>query len=394
MVCRTTIKRNNAKLTGLNYFSDDVPANNTIWVLGDNILTDAAGHYNYFKKNKDTKGLETLTNQLYMENMYAIRIVSPGIYTARQAKNTPNIILNMLVDTLNTKAKVPHTLVILMNDYRFWNNRDLLATYQMERIIHRFLKEIRRIIEARNLSLPPRAVNWDYPRIFISQALPLPNNMSKPYPKGFKANRSEYNQLLQREEAQLNYQSVNMSAFSSENGNNLFSEDGAITQKGFRTIWTTISDAIHKSDNQNRINANKAKAKQLAAQMASATSEATHSVRQLSDADDESEINNMDGCRKKKTKLTKRALLDEFNSSHRQTNTSKSLQDSPNSEISEYFTAHHNNQYDRSEYTAKHGTHTGHRKLCNDCYHHKPAYRGKHKNKRPSNWRNQNPNRH
>lgn len=170
-----------------SYITDNVPANNTIWVLGDALLKEAAGHYSYFKKKKGEQKSADL-QPLYMESMYAIRMVMSGIYTAKQAKNIPSIILNSLEDTLNVKAKVPHTLVILINNSRFWNDADLLQ-YQMDRILKRFFKEIARIIEDRNLSLPPRAVNWDYPRIFITKALPLPNNMSKPYPKGFKANR-------------------------------------------------------------------------------------------------------------------------------------------------------------------------------------------------------------
>lgn len=300
-------------------------------MLGDNILTDAAGHYNYFKKLKDSTDPGVLAKQLYMENMYAIRIVSPGVYTSKQAKNTPNIILNSLVDTLNTKAKVPHTLVILMNDYRFWNNKDLLDQ-QMNRILHRFLREIRRIVEARNLSLPPRAVNWDYPRIFLSLALPLPNNMTKPYPKGFKANRKAYNQLLQEEEDQLNYHSISMASFSSENENNLFSEDGVITQKGYRAMWTMISDTIHKSDNQIRIEINKARAKHLAAQMTSMKSEAQNKSGSLSDSD-VSEIDCGDRSRERTRKVTKRALIDEFNSSDRRNFNQKSQPDSPSSTI-------------------------------------------------------------
>lgn len=137
----------------------------------------------------------------------------------------------------------------------------------MERLISKFICELRRIIEARNLSLPPRAVNWDYPRIFISRALPLPNNMTKPYPKGFKANRRRYNRLLQRGEEQLNYRSFNFSDFTCENSNKLFADDGSLTPLGYSNIWMTISDIIHKSDNHNRITANKLRAKQIAAEI-------------------------------------------------------------------------------------------------------------------------------
>lgn len=369
---------------------DDVPANNTIWVLGDCILTEAAGHYNYFKKLKDSNGPESISKQLYMETMYAIRIIPPGLYTHKQARNIPNLILNSLVDTLNTKAKVPHTLVIMMNDYRFWNDMNIL-THQMDRLIFRFLKEIRRIVESRNLSLPPRAVNWDYPRIFLTRALPLPNNMSTPYPKGFKANRRKFNRLLLKFEEDLNYKSINMPDFACENENQFFTENGGITQKGYRNIWSTISDAIHKSDNQTRINLNKAKAKQLSAQITVTKSEMRDINDPFKDESDISDIEYIDDHQEPKIKSTKRALLQEFDSSDttKQVVKCKPKQNyyhSPSSTVSEYFTVD-NSTSRQPDHPRDHSRF--YHKPRNDHYHHKPYNRKKRLHKRPSNWRNQ-----
>lgn len=272
--------------------------------------------------------------------MYAIRIISPGVYTNKQAKNIPNIVLNSLVDTLNVKAKVPHTLIIILNDHRFWNDSNMLK-YQMERILARFFKEIRRIAEARNNSLPPRAVNWDYPRIFVTKALPLPNNLPS-YPRGFKANRAEFNMLLQQGEQQHNYKSIALPEFTCDNEHNLFNKYGSLTQKGYRTLWITISDAVHRSDNLTRININKAKAKQLSAQITLTKSE-------LND-DDQSE-DSLSGIQylgdnthrnAREPKPTKRALINDFNAQSRLTEDDDT--DSPTSVISEFYTIQHKQQ--------------------------------------------------
>lgn len=362
--------------------ADDVPANNTIWVVGDSVLTEAAMHYNALKRKKEPSN--ELQN-LYMENMYAIRLISPGLYTAHQAKNLPNVVLNALVDTLNVKAKVPHTLIIMINDSRFWNDADLL-TYQMERIIHRFIKEIRRIVEARNLSLPPRAVNWEYPRIFITRALPLPNNMTKPYPKGFKQNRRRYNRLLLRNEEHCDYITINLPEFTSDNDNKLFAQDGSITHKGYLQLWTTISDAVHKSDNQNRINYNKAKAKQLASQITLTKQE----LRPTADDDDDmmSDVEHLqetkDTTSHKTKQPVKRALLQEFNtfkSTHG--NNSRNYDSSPDSTISEYFTAHQ----DQRSVTVDVNKATYHRNKGDRRKNFHTNFRGGRKN----NWRNQHP---
>lgn len=270
--------------------------------------------------------------------MYAIRLVLSGIYTAQQAKNIPNIILNSLVDTLNVKAKGPHTIVLMVNDHRFWNNTDLLL-YQMERIIDRFFREIRRIIEARNLSLPPKVVNWDYPRLFITRALPLPNNMTRAYPPAFKANRRRYNRLIQRAEEALNFRSINLAEFTSENSNKLFAPDGSITHLGYKTLWISISDAIHKADNQDRIIVNKARAKQLASQI-TVTKAEIRNLQQDDDDDDDMDVKLLVSPTNNKTqeentkRPIKRSLLNDFTSTN-----SSTIRSSPASVAGgEYFT--------------------------------------------------------
>lgn len=316
---------------------DDVPANNTIWILGDQLLTEAANHYSFFKGKRVVDPATNDANALYMESMYAIKLIPSGMYTTNQAANMPNIILDALVDTLNQKAKVPHTLIIVINDYRFWNNADLLQ-YQMDRIIARFIKEIKRIAEARNLSLPPRAVNWDYPRIFITRALPLPNNMDRPYPRGFKANRRRYNRTLLRGESELGYRSINLPEFICDNSNHLFMTNGSLTAKGFRSFWTSISDAVHKADNQDRIMLNKVRAKQLAAQIAVTSQELKelNNSQQINTFSDLSDVEPMEN-QKPDSKPTKRALINDFN---KQTD-GILYGNSPASQISEYFTAQH-----------------------------------------------------
>lgn len=362
----------------MSLLPDDVPANHTIWIIGDGLLTNAAGHYNTFKRRQgDPKAsLELQQDSLYIENMYAIRIVPLGLYTTKQAQNLPNILLNALVDTLNIKAKVPHTLIVIINDHKFWNNHDLLE-HQMERIIKRFIKEIRRIAEARNLSLPARAVNWDYPRIFITKALPLPNNMSKTYPKGFKPNRRRYNRLLQRGEHYSNYRAINLSDFTCENSNNFFNEDGSITPDGYKNFWITISDAVHKADNANRITLNKLRAKQLAAQITVTSKEMRdihaddtisdiEMLQDTSDSDQNKPLHKQD-----KAKRPRRALLGDFNQSS----------DSPASTISEYFTLQHNSKSERIQ-----GHRHKHFKSSNKIQQ-GSKFHGKMKHQRKSTWR-------
>lgn len=351
-----------------------MPANNSTWIIGDSLLTEAAGHYGVFKKKKGESQQKLEENHLYIETMYAIQCISTGIYTVHQATNMPNLLLNVLVDTLNAKAKIPHTLVIVLNDHKFWNQSFDLLQFQMERIITKFIKEIQKIVEARNWSLPPKAVNWDYPRIFITKVLPLPNGMECPYPKGFKTNCRKFNKLLLRGEVPNKYFTINMAAFTCENDNNLFNKKGGLTDKGFREFWVAIRDAIHKSDNARRIKENKMKAKMIAKQITLNNGD----VNQYNDKSD-GNLSDIEALESETTHNTahhskpadspkskpKRSLINAFNASEQHLPRYQSHSPAP-SDLSEYYTAAGNFRHSNLNDT----------QLTNLSFHHKP-YRGR-----------------
>lgn len=99
----------------------------------------------------------------------------------------------------------------------------------------------------------------------------------------------------------------------------------------------TISDAIHKADNQDRINFNKLKAKQLSLQI----SFTTQDLQSVCDDGDDSmsdieTVKDGDELKRRKWKQpTKRALVPDFNASTSKQTTKPS---SPVSTISEYYT--------------------------------------------------------
>lgn len=87
---------------------------------------EAGGYYESLKKSLREQKLDegaNSDNRLYIDRHYAVRIISPGIYNHQ---NIPLVILENLVETLNHTAKVPHTIVLAMNDRKFWNDKVLL----------------------------------------------------------------------------------------------------------------------------------------------------------------------------------------------------------------------------------------------------------------------------
>lgn len=210
-------------------------------------------------------GAPTTDNRLYIDKHYAVKIINPGIYNH---DNIPLLVLDGLVETLNHNPKVPHTMVIIINDKRFWNNKDFLKL-QMEWVLRKFFKELHKIIDARKYALDDKAVNWDYPRLLVTRPLPLPSNLpSENYPTGFRSNRRKFNKILDKARETGKFTMVNLDGFTSQNKDKFFNHDGSISEKGYEQVWIEISDCVQKQDEKQRKIANKIKAKQIAQEMA------------------------------------------------------------------------------------------------------------------------------
>lgn len=232
-------------------------------MIGDKLLNEAAGHYQKFKPKP---GQVVDDSTLYIERRYNLKRIPPGIYSYNKDMpfNAPALMINSFIDTLNdpVNPKLPDILVVLWNDYRFWND-ELLLKNHMAKILKKFIKELKKIAEIRNFALPEKAANWQNPRIFINNPLPLPNNMTK-YPVRYKANRRKFTRLLQKGSAKDGYTVINFDDFSSENTNKFFNPDGNISENGFNYLWKVVSDSINASDKKLEVLARKAKAKELA----------------------------------------------------------------------------------------------------------------------------------
>lgn len=226
-------------------------------------MNGAAGHYQKFKP-KPGETIDETT--LYIERRYDLKRLPPGIYSYEKDKpfNAPALVLENFVDALNQPAnpKIPHTVVILWNDYRFWND-DILLQNHFGKILHKFFKELRKVVEIRNFALLEKAANWDNPRIFVSKPLPLPNGMAK-YPHNFKANRRKFLKLLHKSSKRDNFNLINFDQFSCENKNHFLNHDGSISDEGYNYLWLAISDKIQESDKKQETQKLRIKAKQLA----------------------------------------------------------------------------------------------------------------------------------
>lgn len=320
-----------------------MPANKTIWILGDALLREAAGHYQALKKElKSERGNNGLDNRIHIDKNYAVKIASPGMY---MGNNVLAIILDSLVDMLNANPKIPHTMIIVLNDKKFWNDKDLLSK-QMDRLLTKFLKELHKILDLRKYALDEKAVDWDCPRLFLTRPLPLPNNLAKEsYPTGFRSNRRKFNKILDKSTKQGNYSIINLAGFTSQNKEKLFDLNGKISEKGLRQFWIEISSAIQLDDETQRIAANKLKAKKMAmtiqAELLDENDSDLSDTEKVSDKGDDENISKHQPEKRQCKLPSRRQLSKQFDSPRRRMEPGKSASPSQTETKRSHQVHHH-----------------------------------------------------
>lgn len=219
-------------------FPGFVPANREIWVLGDSFLTMAAQHLEYWKAAAQRDPHETT----YMLKWYDVKTIS----SQSASSNAVEVITTLLVTMLNTQPKLPHTIVVLLGDTKFWCD-DIALKYAMDTIMIGLLKEIKRIIQLRQRDLPPKAVSPD-PLIYFVKLHWKPENAIDSvwmYPK----KRRTFNRLLDSIMRPRGVKTISLNEITVKVDKGFFLNHRSLSERGFRQIWKSLSEAISDFDN-------------------------------------------------------------------------------------------------------------------------------------------------
>lgn len=210
-----------------------MPANYEIWVIGDSYMTFVAQHLEYWKE----KARKDPHEAIYILRWFDVKAFPPNNIST----NAVEVILTTLIGVLNTRPKLPHTLVIMLGDIRFWCDAQALR-FTMDTIIKSLVKEIKRIIEQRQRDLPVKAVGRD-PLIFFVKLNWKPEkaiDLVSAYPK----KRRTFNKLLDSIVRPRGGNTILLHEINEKFDENMFLNHGELSDKGFRQIWASLSDAL------------------------------------------------------------------------------------------------------------------------------------------------------
>lgn len=214
-----------------------VPANNEVWVIGDSFLNLAAQHLEYWKALARRDPHEAL----YMLHWYNVKAVIPQSTTS----NSAEIITASLVAMLNNRPKLPHTLVMLLGDTKFWCEDNALK-YCMDTILIGLLKEIKRIIALRQSDLPPKAVAQD-PLLYFIKLHWKPDNAVDSVPM-YPKKRRTFNKLLDTIMRPRGVHTISLNEITVKIDKNFFLNHGSLSELGLRQIWKSLSNALSDYD--------------------------------------------------------------------------------------------------------------------------------------------------
>lgn len=211
-----------------------VPANKEIWVIGDSYMTFLAQHIDFWKDNARLNPHEAL----YILHWFDVKAFPPH----STSTNAVEVILSSLIGALNNRPKLPEILVVMLGDVKFWCEPQALR-FTMDSIIKVLLKELRRILQSRQNDLPVKAQKEE-PRLFFVKLNWKPDKAIDSvscYPK----KRRTFNKLLDTMVRPRGVNTILLHDINDKIDPDLFLGHGALSQKGYRQVWASLSEALH-----------------------------------------------------------------------------------------------------------------------------------------------------
>lgn len=198
----------------------------------------AAQHLEYWKE----KARRDLHKALHILRWYDVKAFIPQSTSA----NAVEVILSTLVAGLNNRPKLPDVIIVMLGDVKFWCEPQALR-FTMDTIIKSLLKELRQIIQARQKDLPVKANGKD-PTLFFVKLNWKPEKALDSvsfYPK----KRRTFNKLLDSIVRPRGCSTILLHEINGKLDQNLFLSHGELSERGYRQVWSSLSEAIHDFEN-------------------------------------------------------------------------------------------------------------------------------------------------
>lgn len=196
-------------------------------------MTFVSQHLDYWKEKARTDPHEAL----YILHRFDVKAFPAHSLSS----NAVEVILSSLIGALNNRPKLPDIMVIMLGDVKFWCDNQTLR-FTMDSVLKVLIKEIKRIIEIRQRDLPVKAIGPE-PRIFFVKLNWKPEKALDSVPQ-YPLRRRTFNKLLDAIMRPRGANTILLHEINDKLDPDLFLGHGELSQKGYRQVWASLSEAI------------------------------------------------------------------------------------------------------------------------------------------------------
>lgn len=201
------------------------------------MMSFVAQHLEYWK----SRARRDPQDALYILHWYDVKAFPPHSTT----NNALEVILSSLIGALNNRPKLPHKLIVMLGDTKFWCDEQALL-FTMDTFITVLLQELKRVIMERQEQLPVKSAGVD-PAIFMVKLCWKPDNALDSVPQ-YPRKRCMFNKLLDEIVRPRGVRTVILHEINTTLDKNLFLNHGDLSEKGYRQIWKSLSEAVNDFD--------------------------------------------------------------------------------------------------------------------------------------------------
>ena len=135
-----------------------------LWVVGDEFVANTANQY--FKEVCNALIRVKKTTGTYCRDNYKIKLFHATYYTSN-IKDMMGCLISIFVDVLNTEAKLPRAILVVLDDnminYAKISGFGISMLYS--HLLHYLFSEFNKLILARKDYLPAKALKAHYPEL-------------------------------------------------------------------------------------------------------------------------------------------------------------------------------------------------------------------------------------
>lgn len=250
ILCNTSLPKislNTNKISKI-IFSGQPPANQEIWVFGDELLNESKG---WLKKLEFEHLTDNSKPHLYIHESYNVRTYqSPPIQG--QNENFLSKIRNEFAETVQRKIALPSAILFMFSYQRLED--PVFAVECMEGLLRWLLDEIEDIIKFQKRCLPEKSKSFENPRVYFLKILPKPNEA--PNNTLFKGVRRKFNNTLQNMlQSYHQFGFINVHEITTRTKDERFfisTNSGILSDEGTIQLWESISQTFKAIDTKKK----------------------------------------------------------------------------------------------------------------------------------------------